>query len=86
MSDTPVRPVRRYRPHRGGLADALAESLTFADRADLQKQLRARGEIDDDDPLRSKEYGGDEERTGWRDVHIVLSARGFVVGFCEERL
>lgn len=68
----------RYRPHRGGLAESLAETIEIESLAALAQHLQTEPQL-----LEFAPYGGDDARIGWKDVHIV-SITGFgIVGYCE---
>lgn len=80
--------MTRFREHRGHLEDSLATETTIESRAQLlayaNKILNPYGITVDDSMLRVMPYYGDEERTGWRDLHIVAidgyGAFGFIEG------
>ena len=81
----------RYRPHRGSLADSMALVVDVDSRAGLIRQLRSELEPwarDDfvDDKVRVTPYYGDDDRIGWKDVHIVTLDGYGVLGFCEGPL
>jgi hypothetical protein len=78
----------RYRPHRGGLADSVALTVEVDGRAGLINHLR--GELGPwtgtalmPDTVRITAYGGDDDRIGWKNVHIVTIDGYGVMGFCE---
>jgi hypothetical protein len=78
----------RYRPHRGGLAESIAETVNVKGRAGLIAHLRynwRNWEVVQfsDDQVRVEPYGGDDDRCGWKDVHIVTIDGAGVQGFCE---
>ncbi|AWN47122.1 hypothetical protein DK419_13040 [Methylobacterium terrae] len=63
-----------FRPQRGGLAEAMAEVRTIADRADLVAHLAATlgrcGVEVTDSMVKVEPYHGFDERIGW-DTYIV---------------
>ncbi len=79
----------RYRPHRRFLDESLAAMVDVDGRAGLIAQLRKelaewpsmRGFADGD--VRVSPYYGDDDRCGWKDVHIVTIDGCGVMGFCE---
>lgn len=72
----------RWRPQRGGLAESLAETKQFTNYAgfiaSVQKHCPS---LTDESMLEIKPYGGDDDRIGWRDVHIFRW--GILIGFVE---
>ena len=86
----------RYRPHKGSLADSMAEVVEFdGTRAGLIGVIRDElhewptAEILLDHPdahLKVTPYYGDDDRIGWKDVHIVTLDGYGVLGFCEGPL
>lgn len=78
----------RYRPHRGGLAESAAETVELDGRSGLVKHLRQHWKdwptvAFSDSQVRVAPYGGDDDRIGWKDVHIVTIDGTGVQGFCE---
>jgi phosphoribosyl 1,2-cyclic phosphodiesterase len=80
----------KYRPHRGSLADAMAEmaeieptreALIRHVRSELQEFPTIRNFHEQH--LRIKPYGCDDDRIGWKDVHVVTLDGYGVMGFCE---
>lgn len=78
----------KYRPHRRWLDESVAEMVDVDGRAGLI--LRLREELAPwpsvrfaDDQVRVERYSGDDNRIGWRDVHIVTIDDYGVMGFCE---
>ena len=70
-----------YRPHRGSLADAMAEMQTFESVQEMFEYIIETGkriwgiapyDIED---LSLSEIIGDEERIGWENVKYVLTRR-----------
>ena len=72
--------LTRFRPHRGGLAEALEEVVEVKGRAGLTAHLRTCGHAG---AIRITPYGGDDDRIGWKNVHIVVLEGMGPVGFCE---
>lgn len=72
-----------FRPHRGWLADAMAEAVEVDGHDGLIAHLRAThpefGPPFDPATVSLTPYG-DDDRIGWRDVSLV-SITGHVVGF-----
>jgi len=79
----------RYRPHRGGLADALQEVVEVDGRAGLIEHLRKTHTsfepAFDPSKVKIEPYGGDDNRIGWKNVHIVVVDDWGPVGFCEGK-
>lgn len=77
----------RYRPHKGSLADSLALTVEVDGRAGLIAQLKKEFAPwpvwPDEKSVHVSSYYGDDERIGWKDVHIVTLDGYGVVGFCE---
>ncbi len=81
----------RYRPHKGSLADSLAEVVEVDGRAGLIEYLLDElapypgwsGAAFMPDTVRISPYYGDDDRIGWKDVHIVTIDGYGVMGFCE---
>lgn len=76
----------RFRPHRGGLADALREVVEVNGRAGLLAHLKATGAGPspfNPSKIRIEPYYGDDNRIGWKNVHIVDIDGYGVLGFCE---
>lgn len=76
----------KFRPHRGGLDASMREVVEVDGRAGLIEHLRKThpefGPAFDADKVTIEPYAGDDDRIGWKDVHIVLAEWG-PVGFCE---
>lgn len=75
----------KFREHRGGLGDSLATMIEFDTRTDLMRHLQ---DIRPDvfisgATLEAKPYGGDDNRIGWKDVHILVADKGGVIGFID---
>lgn len=79
----------RFRSHRGGLGESLATTVDVADVKALAEHIRttlpAWGFGKDVSNLEIEPYGGDDDRIGWKDVHIVTIDGWGVVGFCEGK-
>lgn len=75
----------RFREHRGNLADSMKTTRSFATVDDLLTHLviNSPHPIRDVSKIIAKSYGGDDDRIGWRDVHLVLSDLGQPLGFVE---
>lgn len=78
----------KYRPHRGSLADSMAEVIEIDGRARLIDHLRKDfapwPDLDGRaEQIKIAPYGGDDDRIGWRNVHIITLDGYGVVGFCE---
>lgn len=76
----------RFRAHRGGLAEALQTQRVVHTWADLLEAVRdeLRGWHNyDDTAVTIEPYGGDDDRIGWKAVHIVLVAGWGPAGFVE---
>ena len=77
----------KFRPHRGSLADAMVECVDVEGRTGLIEHLKktapSSGPKFDADRFAAKPYGGDDDRIGWKNVHIVTVPDWGVVGFCE---
>jgi hypothetical protein len=80
----------RFRPHRGGLRESVAEAFVVSSFADLVDHIRkscpqvCNGLLTD---IEIKPYGGDDDRIGWKDVHMLrwtCRSPNFVfIGFVE---
>ena len=75
----------KFREHRGGLGESLATMIEFQTRTELARHLNKirpdlliSGAI-----LEAKPYAGDDNRIGWKDVHILVSDKGSVIGFID---
>jgi hypothetical protein len=79
----------KFRPHKGQLADSLAEMIEVNGRdgliAHIRKEL-APFEMDDfdDRALHIQLYYGDDDRIGWKNVSIVTLDGYGVIGFVEN--
>lgn len=79
----------KYRPHKGLVWDSLAEMVEVDGRAGLiahlRHELRNWPTMDGftDDQVGVTPNGGDDDRIGWKDVHIVTIDGYGVMGFCE---
>jgi hypothetical protein len=85
-----------YRPHRGSLADALAEAEVFYTIEDMFKHIVAKSDdfipgLFNIDDLRINEDIGPEDRTGWPNYHYVTTVAygdkrypepGMCIGMC----
>ena len=93
MTDIRKEQVIRYRPHRGSLADSMALTVDIpATRealvACIREELGPWPTIShfDEQHLHITPYYGDDDRIGWKDVHIVTLDGYGVLGFCEGPL
>jgi hypothetical protein len=81
----------RFRPYRGSLAESLALAVEVDGRAGLIAYIRTAlrpsymNDSFPDHAVNLQSYFGDDDRTGWRDVHIVILGGYGVIGFCEGR-
>ncbi len=79
----------RYRPHRRYVDEAVAEMVQVDGRDGLIEHLREElrnwpiARYFTADQVRVQPYGGDDDRIGWKDVHIVTIDGYGVMGFCE---
>ena len=78
----------RYRPHRGGLAESVSGTVEVDGVAGLIGYLRESWRdwpqvSFEDEAVRIEPYGGDDDRIGWKNVHIVTIDGYGVQGFCE---
>lgn len=73
-----------FRPHRATLSEAMAEAVSVPDLNALMAHIRTMDPtIDAASLIEFHRYGGDDERIGWKDTHIVERSRnGCVLGFC----
>lgn len=78
----------KYRPHRRSLSESMEHVVTFKDLAALIHYMR---EVElkpynfrfNDSQVRVAPYYGDDDRIGWKDVHIVTIDGYGVMGFIE---
>lgn len=70
-----------YRPHRGLLADAMAEAQTFETWDDLTAFLVSVKEGTAPDDFTAEAYSDRDDRIGWVDIWIVMRHRSGPVGF-----
>jgi hypothetical protein len=80
----------RFRPYKGSVAESLALTVEVDGRAGLVAYIRTAlkpsyMESFPDQAVNLQSYFGDDERIGWRDVHIVILNGYGVIGFCEGR-
>lgn len=83
----------KYRPHRGSLADAMAEAVELSGR---EAVLRHIGRVDawsgfNPELVEITPYGvGNpphrDDRIGWENVHIISHHGYGVIGFCDVPL
>ncbi len=82
----------KFRFHRGALDDSMETMIEVAPidgsvraglLAAIRKEYAALGPDFADGQLRVAPYFGDDDRIGWKDVHIVSIDGYGVVGFCE---
>ena len=82
--------LTRFRPHRGSLVKAMEEVVEVKGLAGLIDYLRkehpAFGKPFDQTAITVEPYGGDDERIGWKNVHIVVMKDYGPIGFCEGPL
>lgn len=75
----------KFRPHRGSLAEAMAEMVEVDGMAGLLAHLRAThpefGPPFVAAGVHVKPYNCDDDRVGWKNVHIVAQDGWGVVGF-----
>lgn len=74
----------RYRPQRGGLAEAMALSVDLEDFNALVQHMRTTEGVPataDPATMSITPYGGDDDRIGWKDVHLVSWEGG--IGYIE---
>ena len=82
----------RYRPHKGSLADSMAEVADVDGMVGLLDLLQISAVPWPTIPPISAEtvhvssYYGDDDRIGWKDIHIVTLDGYGVLGFCEGPL
>jgi hypothetical protein len=73
------------------MAESLALTVEVDGRAGLIAYIRTAlrpSYMDDgfpDHAVNLQSYFGDDDRIGWRDVHIVILGGYGVIGFCEGR-
>lgn len=79
-----------YRPHRGSLEDSMKEARTFDNWYQMTQYIAnnwnlavGKKVIDPDDIVMDLE-STDDERTGWKDVHMVLITRIGNENFMEK--
>lgn len=70
------------------MSGSIAETVEVAGRAGLVSHLRKQWESWPgvefaDSQVNVSPYGGDDDRCGWKDVHIVVIDGMGVQGFCE---
>jgi hypothetical protein len=77
----------KFRPQRGGIDEAMKGVVEVDGLAGLIEHLRAIhppfGPPFDPDKVIVRPYDCDDERIGWKDVHIVFIEGWGPVGFCE---
>lgn len=80
----------RYRPHRSALADSLAEAVTIDGTREalisyIRHELGPWTPVDHfpEAAIHVSPYYGDDDRIGWKDVHIITLDGYGVIGFCE---
>lgn len=62
--------TRRYRPARGSFQAAMSEMQTVSSKDDIARIVGTEPEN-----LSTESYFGDDDRIGWKDVHIVMRKR-----------
>lgn len=78
----------KFREHRGMLADSMETAVEVDGLEGLLRHLKARfadAPYMCDYHLKAEPYGGDDDRIGWKNVHIVMDGNG-VVGFTDGPL
>ena len=81
----------RFRPYKGSVAESLALTVEVDGRAGLIAYIRAALQpyyMDNfpDHAVNLQSYfPRNDDRIGWRDVHIVILSGYGVIGFCEGR-
>ena len=80
----------KFRPHRGTLADAMAENVEIGDdMAALLAHLRAEhppyGPAFEPSDVKVIPYSGHDKRIDWMDVHLVSIEGWGVVGFTDVK-
>jgi len=79
----------RYRPHKGSLAESLALTVEVNGRDGLLDHIRKElapwpsAPPHDWKHITIQPYYGDDDRIGWKDVHIITLDGYGVLGFCE---
>lgn len=78
----------KYRPHRRSLKDSMANVATFSNLDALifymrEVELKPYNFHFNDSQVRVSPYYGDDDRIGWKDVHIVTIDGYGVMGFIE---
>lgn len=80
----------RYRPHKAHLADSVALTVDIpatheALVAYIREELKCWPTMDGfpATAIHVSSYYGDDDRIGWKDVHIVTLDGYGVLGFCE---
>lgn len=77
----------KFRPHRGGLAEAMAEMVEVDGMCGLIEHLRAThpsfGPPFNPASIHVKPYGCDDDCVGWKNVHVVTQDGWGVVGFTD---
>lgn len=81
----------RYRPHKRSLEESMKTVATFKNLAALifymrEVELKPYGFHFNDSQVRIAPYYGDDDRIGWKDVHIVTIDGYGVMGFVEGPL
>lgn len=77
-----------FREHRGLLADSMETAVVVAGLPGLWRHLQRKVMPEltamDSSRLRFEPYGGDDDRTGWKNVHTVRLEGHGVLGFCSR--
>lgn len=77
----------RYRDHRGSLDESLKTTREFTHKRELieylQNDLKRYAYFPKEEEFRIEPYSGDDDRIGWKDVHIVRINGFGVLGMVE---
>lgn len=78
----------KYRPHRRLLVESMEEMIEVDGRAGLvahlKKDFRPWPDLDGRaEQIKVEPYYGDDDRIGWKNVHIITLYGYGVIGFCE---
>lgn len=88
-----------YRPHKGTLADSMAEKKEFLTKDEMFKYIARNtfGSVSKEDLLIDEEMAVDDDRIGWKSVRMVLTKRygdcdymekyncPQCIGYCSQR-
>jgi hypothetical protein len=77
----------KYRPHRGGLAEAMAEMVEVKDKAHLERYLLASAPLwRPFESITIEPYSGADDRIGWDSTWIVMgrwNGKDYPIGFTD---